>query len=425
MSTADRIDAVQRRTVGVLVVGQMLTGVGIATGVSVGALVATDLFERRDLAGLVQTAVVLGAAVLALPTARVSARLGRGPGLAAGLVVGATGAGLVVLAAVTDTVLALLVGSFLLGAATAASLQARFAATDLARPDERARALSFVVWATTIGAVLGPNLVGPAARLAGWVGVPDLAGPYLVSAVALSAAAVVMLAGLRPDPLRLAAIDPTATTVRPSLRRGLALARTSRGVATAVVTAAVAHTVMVMVMVMTPVHMSDGGASITVIGLVISGHIAGMYALSPVMGWAADRFGRVTVALGGAGALALASAMAAVSAPGPSPVLAIGLVLLGLGWSACLVSASALLADTTAVADRPAAQGTSDAAMSLSAALGGVVAGLLVATAGFATLGWVSAVLASALVAGLVVLRRRYPPSVTSTSATAPSRAKM
>lgn len=392
------LDAVQRRTVSVLVVGQMLTGIGVAAGVSVGALVAADVLGRRDLAGLVQTSVVLGAAVLALPAARVSARLGRGPGLAAGLAVGAAGASLAVLAATIEVMALLLAGSFLLGGATAAGLQARFAATDLARPDERARALSVVVWSTTIGAVLGPNLVGPAAALGRWVGVPGLAGPYLVSAVTLAGAAVVMVAGLRPDPLRLAAAgDSTGTPRGPSLRRGLAVARTSPGAATAILTAAVAHTVMVMVMVMTPVHMNDGGASITVIGLVISGHIAGMYALSPVMGWAADRFGRLTVSLAGAAVLALASGMAAVSAPGPSPVLAVGLVLLGLGWSACLVSASALLADSTTVADRPATQGTSDAAMSLSAAVGGAVAGLMVATVGFAALGWVSAGLAVGL----------------------------
>jgi MFS family permease len=397
------LDAVQRRTVSVLVVGQMLAGIGVAAGVSVGALVAADVLGRRDLAGLVQTSVVLGAAVLALPAARVSARLGRGPGLAAGLAAGAAGAGLAVLAATIEVMALLLAGSFLLGGATAAGLQARFAATDLARPDERARALSVVVWATTIGAVLGPNLVGPAAALGRWVGVPGLAGPYLVSALTLAGAAVVMLAGLRPDPLRLAAAgDSTIARQGPSLRRGLAVARSSRGAATAILTAAVAHTVMVMVMVMTPVHMNDGGASITLIGLVISGHIAGMYALSPVMGWAADRFGRLTVSLAGATVLALASAMAAVSAPGPSPVLAIGLVLLGLGWSACLVSASALLADSTTVADRPATQGTSDAAMSLSAAVGGAVAGAMVATVGFATLGWVSVGLAVALAAFVV-----------------------
>lgn len=405
---------VQRRTVRVLVTGQMLAGVGIAAGVSVGALVAAELFGRRDLAGLVQTSVVLGAALLALPAARVSARLGRGPGLAAGLTVGASGAALAVLSATTGVVALLLLGSFLLGAATAASLQARFAATDLARPDQRARALSVVVWATTIGAVLGPNLVGPAAALAGWLGIPGLAGPYLVSAIALGMAAVVMLAGLRPDPLRLAAASrPAGQSPSPSLRRGLALARRSPRVATAVATASLAHTVMVMVMVMTPVHMNDGGASITVIGLVISGHIAGMYALSPVMGWAADRFGRIPVALAGSAALAVSSAMAAVSAPGPSPVLAAGLVLLGLGWSACLVSASALLADATAVEDRPATQGTSDAAMSLSAALGGAIAGVLVATVGFATLGWVSATLAGVMAGVLARSRsgsRRYVP---------------
>ncbi len=392
----------------VLVGAQVLVGIGVAAGVAVGALVAADVLGRRDLAGLVQTGQVLGAAVLALPAARVSGRFGRGPGLATALLAGATGAGVAVAAAVVGSFAMLLLGSFLLGGGTAAGLQARFAAADLARPDERGRTLSVVVWATTIGAVLGPNLAGPAAVLGDAVGAPGLAGAYLVAALALAAAAVVVLAGLRQDPLALARRDlgqpdRPAGSPRPSLRSGLVLARRSRAVAVAIGTAATAHTVMVAVMVMTPVHMNDGGASISVIGLVISGHIAGMYALSPVMGWAADRMGRVPVATLGALTLTAAAALAALSAPGPSAVLSVGLVLLGLGWSACLVSSSALLTDATVVADRAAAQGTSDTVMSLSAAVGGAAAGLVVATGGFGVLGWAATVLAATLA---VALRR-------------------
>jgi MFS family permease len=397
---------VQRRTLGVLSGAQVLTGLGVAAGVSVGAIIAADVMGRRDLAGLVQTSQVLGAALLSLLAARVSARHGRGPGLAVALALGALGAVTAVAATQAQAVVLLLVGSGLLGGGTSAGLQARFAATDLAGPHDRARALSVVVWATTVGAVVGPNLVGPAAVVARVVGLDPLAGPYLVAAGVLVLAATVALLGLRPDPLRLSG-GRGVGAVRPTLRSGLRAARASRSASTGIATAALAHTVMVAVMVMTPVHMHDGGAGITLIGLTISGHVAGMYALSPVMGWAADRWGRTTIAVAGGATLALASALAAVSAPGPSAVLAVGLVLLGLGWSACLVASSAMIADGVRGPDRPAVQGASDTVMSLCAALGGAVAGLVVTGLGFAALGWAAAAL-SLVVVG-VLLRVRGP----------------
>jgi MFS family permease len=400
---AAELARVQRRTLAVLVSAQVLTGVGVAAGVSVGAIIAADVMGRRDLAGLVQTSQVLGAAVLSLLAARVSARHGRGPGLGLGLLLGAAGAGVAVVATQAQSVLTLLAGSALLGGATSAGLQARFAATDLTGPQDRARALSVVVWATTIGAVLGPNLVGPAAALARAVGLDPLGGPYLVAAVVLAISAAVVVLGLRPDPLRLSG-GRGADAVRPTLRSGLRAARRSRGATTGITTAALAHTVMVAVMVMTPVHMHDGGASVSLIGLTISLHVAGMYALSPVMGWAADRWGRTVVAAGGGVTLAVAAALAAVSAPGPSVALSVGLVLLGLGWSACLVASSAMVADGVQGPDRPAVQGASDTVMSLSAAVGGAVAGVVVTALGFAELGWMAAVLSLALV-GLLLVR--------------------
>lgn len=403
---------VQRRTLGVLSGAQVLTGIGVAAGVSVGAIIAADVMGRRDLAGLVQTSQVLGAALLSLLAARVSARRGRGPGLALVLALGALGAGTAVAATQAQAVVLLLIGSGLLGGATSAGLQARFAATDLTGPDDRARALSVVLWATTVGAVVGPNLVGPAAAVAGVVGVDPLAGPYLVAAGVLLLAAAVALLGLRPDPLRLSG-GRGAGVLRPTLRSGLRAARASRSASTGIVTAALAHTVMVAVMVMTPVHMHDGGADITLIGLTVSGHVAGMYALSPVMGWAADRWGRTLVAGAGGATLALASALAAVSAPGPSAVLAVGLVLLGLGWSACLVASSAMIADGVRGPDRSAVQGASDTVMSLCAALGGAVAGLVVTGLGFAVLGW-AAVALSLLAIGVAGRARAPAPRVPS-----------
>jgi MFS family permease len=385
----------------------MLTGIGVGAGVSVGALVAAEVLGRRDLAGLVQTSQVLGAAMVALPAARLSARLGRGPGLAAALVLASLGAVVAVLSTEVGSVALLLAGAGLLGGGTAAGLQARFAATDLARPEERARSLSVVVWATTVGAVLGPNLVGPAAALGSAVGIDPLAGPYVIAAASLALSALVVLLGLRPDPLAMSGGLARLGAARPSLRIGLRVARRSPRAAVGIVTAATAHTVMVAVMVMTPIHLNDGGASITVIGLVISGHVAGMYALSPVMGWLADRFGRLPVSVGGAAVLAVSSALAAVSMPGSSAAISIGLVLLGVGWSACLVAASAMIADGVTGPERAAVQGASDTAMSLAAAAGGALAGVVVTVFGFGVLGWAATGLAVLLLALLLVVRRQ------------------
>ena len=150
---------------------------------------------------------------------------------------------------------------------------------------------------------------------------------------------------------------------------------------------AVAHTVMVAVMVMTPVHMHHGGATLQIIGFVISGHVAGMYALSPLMGWLVDRIGRVAVIGLGIGILAMAFALAGTAPSGHSAGLATGLVLLGVGWSACLIAGSTLLTESVPVATRPAVQGANDLVMGLGGAIGGAFGGVVVGTLGF---GWLA-----------------------------------
>lgn len=378
--------AVQRRTVRTLFASQVLGGLGLASGIAVGGLLAEDVGGTATLAGLAQTASVLGAALFAVPLARLMGARGRRPGLVTGYAVGALGAVVTVTAAVQSSFPRLLLGLLLFGAANAASLQARYAATDLAEPARRGRSLAVIVWASTLGTVMGPNLIEPGSRVARWFGLPSLAGPFLFAVTAFVAALLLIGALLRPDPLLLARgpTDPSAHAPRPArIATSLGIVRASRPALLGLVAVAVAHTVMVSVMVMTPVHMHDGGAALRVIGLVISGHVAGMYALSPLVGFLADALGRVPVIVIGVAVLAVALFLAGTAPAGQSAGLAVGLFLLGVGWSCGLVAGSTLLSESVPEPDRPAVQGAADLVMGLCGAAGGAVGGLVVGTFGF------------------------------------------
>ena len=391
---------VQRRTVAVLSGGVALAGLGVTVGITVGGLLARDVAGTDSASGLGQTAGVLGAAVIAVPLARISDRAGRRAGLAVGFAVAVLGALVTVGAAAMSSLPLLLVGLFAFGAATACVLQARYAAADLAPVERRGRDLALVVWATSLGSVVGPNLAGPGADLGRSLGLPALGGAFAVSAAVFAVVAVGSVALLRPDPLllarRLGGGTPgprprraTGTAVRavwasPAGRLGL----------TAVV---VSHSVMVGVMVMTPVHMGHAGGpagtTLRVIGLVISVHVAGMYLFSPLVGLLADRAGRsATVAVGGVLLLA-AAGLAGTAAPGAALQLGVGLFLLGLGWSCGLIAGSTLITESVAPEIRPTAQGGTDLLMGLGAAVAGVVGGPLLALGGFGLVTGVSAAL--------------------------------
>jgi MFS family permease len=346
-----------------------------------------------------------------VPLARLMGRHGRRPGLATGYGVGALGALVVVLATVTESLTLVLGGMALFGVSSATNLQARYAATDLALPHHRSRALATVVWATTVGAVAGPNLMSPAADLALDVGLPAYAGPYAWSVLAFGLASGLLLLALRPDPMRVAAEQLRTGGIqmrRASLRESLAAVRTTPTAALGLASITVGHTVMVAVMVMTPVHMHDGGMdALNLIGLVISIHVAGMYAFSPVVGWLADRLGEVRVAVAGWVALLAATALAGTSGPNAPTQLSVGLFLLGFGWSLGLVSGSTLLSESVPGDVRTGVQGAADLVMGLAGAAGGALAGVVVGGAGFGLLNLLAAVLVLVVMGAAVVSRAR------------------
>ncbi|WP_424214339.1 MFS transporter [Streptomyces sp. BI20] len=402
--SGDELARIRRRTTWVLVAGQVIGGLGVPISIALAPVLATEVSGTEAFAGLASTASVAGTALLSLPLAALMTTRGRRIGLVVAYLVGALGAGGVVLAAVIGSFPLLLLGMATFGAASAANLQARFAAADLAEPDHRARAISIVVWATTLGAVIGPNLSAPAGRAFADGSIPPAAGPFLWAAGIFLLTALLIWLLLRPDPLLTARVlsgedGLPRPTARGSLRAGSAAVWASPRARLALVTVTVAHTTMVSIMVMTPLHLAHHGADLTLIGLVISGHIAGMYAFSPVMGWLADRVGRFTVIGLSAGLLAVAAALAGTSGTSHGQNAA-GLFLLGLGWSAGLVAGSALLTDSVPQSARAAVQGLSDLCSNAAAGVGGAVAGVIVAQAGY---GWLNAA-GAALVLPLVVL---------------------
>jgi len=398
-------DGVQRHVVRTLVVAQMLGGVGMSAGVAVGALLAEQVSGSARWAGLGGTLQILGAAVIAIPMSRLMAARGRRPGLALGYVLAAVGAVGLITAGLIGSFALLLVSSVLFGGATASNSQSRYAAADLALPAHRARDLSIVVWATTVGSVLGPNLVGPSAPLARALGLPTLTGPYVFSLIGLLLTLGVVSLRLRPDPLlearrrRIAEGDDSGPA-HGSVSRGLRVVAGIPAARLGLATLALGHVVMVSVMVMTPLHMAHGDAGLELIGLVISIHILGMFAFSPLTGMAVDRFGGRAVAVVGSVILSTATLLASASPEGGSATLGLGLFLLGLGWSCTLVAGSTMLTAAVPAIERPGAQGASDLVMGLVAGLGGALAGVIVDRAGFTVLALVA--LGVAVVIGLV-----------------------
>jgi MFS family permease len=378
--------ALQEKTVRVLATAQVLNGVGVAGTVAAGSLLVASITESETLAGLAQTSSVLGAAALALPLARLTARGGRRLALSAGFVAGVIGSLFAIYGGSQKNIFFMLLGTFLVGAASAAGYQARFAAVDLATNETRAKQLSFVVWGSTVGAVTGPNLMEPAGNLAESIGLPRLTGPYVVSAVTLSLAILVIQLFLRPDPF-LTAVKQSGLVTKPkgATKAALHHIRSNDRALFAILSIAIGHVAMVSIMVMTPVHMAHVDVTLTIIGLVISVHVLGMYAFSPMVGALSDRLGRVRVIQIGVITLLLSSIISGIARADDAITLGIGLFLLGLGWSCTLIAGSAFLTESVSPEMKTSSQGASDLVMNLSGAGGGALAGVIIGTLSY---GW-------------------------------------
>jgi MFS family permease len=384
----DARHAVYRRSLAVVVCSQVFGGAGLAAGVTVGALLAQQMVGGAAVAGLPAALFTLGSALTAFGVGALTQRSGRRLGLASGFLVGAVGAAGIVAAAVADSPTLLFLSMFVYGAGTATNLQARYAGTDLAPPQSRATAVSVAMVSTTFGAVAGPNLVSPLGHLARQLGIPALAGPFLLAAVAYGLAAVVLFVFLRPDPFVVArtwSALPVADAPDVAVETDERVTHGS-GVLVGATVMVLTQVAMVAIMTMTPVQMRHHDRSLGEVGFVISMHIGAMYLPSLVTGRLVDSVGRLPMAVASAVTLLTAGLVAGLSPGNSMPLLTLALVLLGLGWNFGLISGTALIVDSTPVETRARTQGTVDVLIALSGAGGGALSGMVVGVSSYAVL---------------------------------------
>lgn len=379
----------QRKTLKTLTAAQIGAGVGTAGTVAAGSLLVASITGSEELAGLAQTFSVLGAAALAIPLARLTSSGGRRRALSVGYAAGVVGSIFAILGGVNSNIYLMLTGSFLVGSASASAYQARFAAIDLVEEAHRAKQLSYVVWGSTVGAVTGPNLMSPAGDLAEKLNLPRLTGPYLISAFTLTFAALLIYMFLKPDPYLTALGEGKSYAAgKKHVKEALSHIWHKPIALFAILAIAIGHVAMVSVMVMTPVHMAHVDVSLRIIGLVISVHVIGMYAFSPIVGSFSDRVGKVKTIQIGLGILLLSCLVSGTAAADDVSRLGMGLFLLGLGWSFTLIAGSALLSSSVDSTLKTSSQGASDLVMNLAGAGGGAIAGVVISSLNY---GWLCA----------------------------------
>lgn len=439
LSSGQVPQATRTRVIVVLVLGQMLGGLGVGSAVSVGALMMAEVSGSPELSGMAATLSTLGAAIASVPLARLAIAKGRGVSLATGSALAAIGAATATIAAAIGETALLMPGMLVLGVGSAVGFQARFAAADAALPHRRGLMLSAVMWSTTVGAVTGPLLLAPSGGPARALGLPELTGPFLITIIAQLLATALYAVMLRPDPLEIARLtdagetrkvekveeaeEPASASAAASVTESAAEPATGTGeelasagmrrpegkalVIAGQATVAVAHFVMVTLMSMAPLHMTGHHASLSLVGVIMSLHIAGMWALSPVFGWASDRFGSAATILVGQG-LFVVSAVLIWLSRGDMLFIALSLLALGVGWSASVVGGSAAVTKATPQPARAAVQGRTDLGMNLAGVVGGLTGGPVLVAIGYSGLAAVAMVpVAVIVVTQLTVTARR------------------
>lgn len=407
LTTASGRASVRGKLMATLFVAQVCGSTGQSIGLAVGSIVAASITGTNTWSGLPIAVGALGTALASWPLARLMARSGRRPGLALGYGLAVIGALLAMAGVMVRSFSLLLGGMALFGIASTSNLLARYAAADVHSAAQRGRAMGLIVWGSTIGSIIGPNLMGPALRLGALLGVSSVASAFLIAVGSYALAAVLIEGFLRPDPLTIARrsqeIVDAGRPAGPARQLGVILADVR--VQLALATLSISQFVMISTTSTSPLYLHDQGHHVQTIGLAVSFHLAGMYVTSPLSGWLCDRFGRLPM-IGAGASMLIVAVMLAGLVPGTDRALVIlALFLNGVGWNLAFVAGSALLTDALASVERPSIQGFADLFMGLMGALGSAVGGVILGVWGFAILNAVGAVLVLGPLAAMLLRR--------------------
>jgi MFS family permease len=398
--SSERLKQIYKRTLFVVSISQIFGGAGLAAGITVGALLAQQMIGTDAFSGLPAALFTIGSAAAAFIVGRLSQRYGRRTGLTIGFMSGGLGALGVVISAITNSILLLFVSLFIYGAGTATNLQARYAGTDLASQNQRATAISFILVSTTVGAFAGPNLVDVMGDFASSIGVPALAGPFILSGTAFIIAGLIIFLMLRPDPFLI--VKMLESSKNKQINK-LSITNSNqsndkRGIAIGAAVMILTQLVMIAIMTMTPVHMKHHGHGLSEIGLVIGVHIGSMYLPSLITGVLVDKIGRTVMIIASGITLLLAGIIAAIAPSDSMLLLVIALSLLGIGWNFGLISGTTILVDSTESSTRAKTQGTIDVLIALAGASGGAMSGMIVAYSSYTVLSFAGGILSLMLV---------------------------
>ncbi len=395
------IGGIQRRTLQILFASSTAGRAATSVMFFVAVLAVEDILGSGTWAGLTTVALTLGTAYSSSALASLMDQRGRNPGLSIGYAGAALGGLVAALGVQLQSVVVLLAGMALVGVGQGSTNLSRYAAADLAPEHARSKAISTIVFASTIGAVGGPLLAGPAENGATFLSLEKLSGPFVAGSICFALAGLIVWIGLRPDPLVVSGgLHASGTEPRLGFGDALRIVVRSDGARLGLITLCISTAVMVMVMAMTPLHMDAHGHSTDNIGWVISAHTAGMFAFAPIAGIFADRRGRIPAVLVGAAILLVSTVVTALAVDAPNGLMFPGLYLLGLGWSFGVVAGSALVTESVQPVERVSAQGAADVTTALASGVGALSSGLVFTMAGFHVLSMLGTLAAG----GLLVL---------------------
>ena len=372
------------RLMGTLFGAQICGSAGHSIVMAVGGIMAAEITGTNSWTGLPVAISALGTALASWPLAAFMARAGRRRGLVLGYALALAGAVLGMDGVLLGSFPLFLVGMGLFGIANTSNLLARYAAADVNPGARRGQAMGLIIWGSTVGSVIGPNLMGLATEFGRPFGLSAVGSAFLISLIGYSAASLTVWILLRPDPLTVARfLHDGPTNAAAGEARSLTLIFQDVRVRLALGTLMVSQLVMIGTTSTSPVHLHDYGHHVHTIGLAVSIHLGGMYIASPLSGWLSDRVGRLPIIGLGALVLVVAMALAGLVPGSEGGFIMLGLFLNGVGWNMAFVAGSALLTDALSPAERTSIQGMADLMMGLMGALGSTLGGLVLGAWGF------------------------------------------